>query len=87
MTKRRLVRRRVVKPAPTPLTRRWTEARRSVRRHVIFGIVLVLLLAAGVGGWAATSEIKGAVIAQGSIVVDSNVKKVQHPSGGVVGVI
>jgi len=68
MTKRRLVRRRVVKPAPTPLTRRWTEARRSVRRHVIFGIILVVLLAGGVGGWAATSEIKGAVIAQGSIV-------------------
>ena len=27
----------------------------------------------------------GALIAQGSIVVDSNVKKVQHPTGGVVG--
>ena len=32
-----------------------------------------------------TSEITGAVIAQGQIVVDSNVKKVQHPSGGIVG--
>ena len=70
---------------PKPRIRRWTQARRSVRRHVIFGVVLILLLAGGVGGWAATSEIKGAVIAQGSIVVDSNVKKVQHPSGGVVG--
>src|SRR6185295_4672118 len=39
----------------------------------------------GVGGWAATSEITGAIIAQGQIVVDSNVKKVQHPSGGIVG--
>ncbi|MBZ5718543.1 HlyD family secretion protein, partial [Haemophilus influenzae] len=27
----------------------------------------------------------GALIAPGSIVVDSNVKKVQHPTGGVVG--
>jgi HlyD family secretion protein len=52
---------------------------------VIAGVILIILLAGGVGGWAATSEIKGAVIAQGSIVVDSNVKKVQHPSGGVVG--
>ena len=85
MTKRRKVRRKLVNAAPKPRIRRWTEARRSVRRHVIFGIVLVLLLAGGVGGWAATSEIKGAVIAQGSIVVDSNVKKVQHPTGGVVG--
>jgi HlyD family secretion protein len=39
----------------------------------------------GLGGWAATAQISGALIAQGSIVVDSNVKKVQHPTGGVVG--
>ena len=30
-------------------------------------------------------EIAGAVIAPGELVVDSNVKKVQHPTGGVVG--
>jgi HlyD family secretion protein len=42
-------------------------------------------LAAGVGGWAGTTELSGALIAPGSIVVDSNVKKVQHPTGGVVG--
>jgi HlyD family secretion protein len=75
--------RKVVKRAPR--VRPWTESRRSVRRHVVAGLILVVLLAGGVGGWAATSQIKGAVIAQGSIVVDSNVKKVQHPSGGVVG--
>ncbi len=37
------------------------------------------------GGWASTAEIASAIIAQGSVVVDSNVKKVQHPTGGVVG--
>ncbi len=60
-------------------------ARESIRRHVLAGAVVVVLLAGGVGGWAATSEITGAIIAQGQIVVDSNVKKVQHPSGGIVG--
>ena len=37
--------------------------------------------------WAgrAWTEISGAVIAPGKLVVDSNVKKVQHPTGGVVG--
>jgi HlyD family secretion protein len=60
-------------------------ARRSIRRHVLAGIVVVALLAGGVGGWASTAEISGAIIASGSIVVDSNVKKVQHPTGGVVG--
>ena len=39
----------------------------------------------GLGGWAATGKFVGAVIAQGSVAIDSNVKKVQHPTGGVVG--
>jgi len=57
----------------------------SIGRHVFAGIVLVGFLAVGVGGWASTAQISGALIAQGSVVVDSNVKKVQHPTGGVVG--
>jgi HlyD family secretion protein len=57
----------------------------SIRRHVIAGSVLVAVLAIGFGGWASTAEISGALIAQGTMVVDSNIKKVQHPTGGVVG--
>ena len=53
--------------------------------HLIVGLAVVLLLAGGLGGWASTAQISGALIAPGSIVVDSNVKKVQHPTGGVVG--
>jgi HlyD family secretion protein len=61
------------------------SARDSIHRHLLAGALIVLLLAGGVGGWAATTQIAGALIAQGSVVVDSNVKKVQHPTGGVVG--
>jgi HlyD family secretion protein len=61
------------------------SARASIRRHVWAGSVLVAILAFGLGGWASTAEISGALIAPGSIVVDSNVKKVQHLTGGVVG--
>jgi HlyD family secretion protein len=57
----------------------------SIRWHVFAGLIVVVLLAGGLGSWASTAEISGALIAQGSIVVDSNVKKVQHPTGGVVG--
>jgi HlyD family secretion protein len=63
------------------------NAHRSIRRHLWAGIVMVALLAGGVGGWAATTDIAGAVIAPGFLVVESNVKKVQHPTGGVVGEI
>ncbi len=59
-------------------------ARQSIRRHLLITLVVVVLLVGGIGGWAATSEFSGAVIAQGQLVVDTSVKKVQHPTGGVV---
>jgi HlyD family secretion protein len=62
-----------------------TDASVSIRRHILAGAILVGALVLGLGGWAATAQISGALIAPGSIVVDSNVKKVQHPTGGVVG--
>jgi HlyD family secretion protein len=60
-------------------------AQHSIRLHLIVGLTIALVLAGGLGGWASTAEISGALIAPGSIVVESNVKKVQHPTGGVVG--
>jgi HlyD family secretion protein len=59
--------------------------RKSIRLHLIIGLSVVVLLAGGLGGWASTAEISGALIAPGQIVVESSVKKVQHPTGGVVG--
>ena len=52
---------------------------------MLAGMTVFVILAGAVGGWAGTTELSGALIASGSIVVDSNVKKVQHPTGGVVG--
>jgi HlyD family secretion protein len=60
-------------------------AQRSIRLHLIVGLAVVAVLAGGLGGWASSQEISGALIAPGQIVVESNVKKVQHPTGGVVG--
>ena len=62
-----------------------SPSRRSIRRHLWAGVGLVVLLVGGVGGWAATAELSGALIAPGALVVDTNVKKVQHPTGGIVG--
>jgi HlyD family secretion protein len=60
---------------------------RAIRKLNLMGFGLAALLMCGVGGWAATSQLAGAVIAPGTIVVESNIKKVQHPTGGVVGEI
>jgi HlyD family secretion protein len=61
------------------------KTRRAMRRALVGGTTLVCILTLGIGGWAASTELAGAVIAPGSLVVDSRVKKVQHPTGGVVG--
>ena len=61
--------------------------RRSIRRHQMAGLLVAGLVVGGVGSWAAATDISGAVIAPGVLVVDSYVKKVQHPVGGIVGEI
>lgn len=62
-----------------------SAAQQSIRHHLLAGMLAVVLLAGGVGGWAAMTDLAGAVIAQGQMVVDTNDKKVQHPTGGIVG--
>jgi len=59
----------------------------AMRRYLLLGTTTTCMLIFGVGGWAATTELAGAVIAPSILVVDSNVKKVQHPTGGVVDVL
>ena len=67
------------------MTKQTNHERRSIRHHLLGGTIIAILLVGGVGGWAATTELSGAVIAPASVVVDTNVKKIQHPTGGVVG--
>ncbi len=67
------------KMSPIPI-----DARRSIRRLSIAGFLAALLLVGGLGGWAVATHISGAVIGPGKLIVDSSVKKVQHPIGGVV---
>lgn len=56
-----------------------------LRGRMIAGAALSALLVLGVGGWAATARLSGAVIVQGSVVVDQNLKVIQHRDGGIVG--
>lgn len=60
------------------------QSRQSLRRHLLFGCAVVAAMGPGLGGWMALTEIEGAVLAPGTLVVESSVKAVQHPVGGVV---
>lgn len=59
----------------------------ATRGYIFGGFAVILLLLLGFGAWSAYTNIAGAVLAHGTVVVDSNIKKVQHPTGGIVGEI
>ncbi|APO78768.1 HlyD family type I secretion membrane fusion protein (plasmid) [Rhizobium etli 8C-3] len=59
----------------------------AIGRLTTIALAMVLLLIGVVGGLGATTYLSGAVIANGTLVVDSYVKPVQHQKGGTVGQI
>jgi len=63
------------------------DAAYRVGSRVVAGSLLGLLLLGGVGGWAATAQLTGAVITQGVVAVDQNLKTIQHRDGGIVSTI
>jgi HlyD family type I secretion membrane fusion protein len=68
-------------PAPPP-SPRW-----SARVPMAIGLASALVLVCGFGLWAVAARLAGAVVATGTIEVQSNRQVVQHPEGGVVGEI
>jgi HlyD family secretion protein len=56
----------------------------SLRRVELAGFAVVGLLALVSVGWAARTELAGAVIASGAVAVKENSKDVQHLEGGII---
>ncbi len=69
------------------MTTRRLPANQSIRRHLAAAATASAILILGAGGWAATTELSGAVLANGRVVVDTNVKRVQHSLGGIVSAV
>lgn len=63
------------------------DPRRALRRLAVAGGAAIALFAGTVGVWAVTASLTGAVVASGQFVVDGSLKKVQHPTGGIVGAL
>lgn len=76
---------------PRPLRRHEPQSRTnvafSVGPRIVAGFIFGAALVGGVGGWAATTDLSGAILASGSVAVDQRAKSVQHRDGGVVGEI
>lgn len=59
----------------------------SARLPLAVGLVAILCLVGGIGGWSVATSIAGAVVAPGTIKVETERQVVQHADGGVVGEI
>lgn len=61
-----------------------TENAFPMRGRVIWGGLFAVFLVFGVGGWSATAKLSGAIIGSGTVLVDQDLKVIQHIDGGVV---
>ena len=59
-------------------------SRRSVHLELAAGVLISVILLGGLGGWAATTHLDGAIVARGQLAVSGNVKQIQHRDGGIV---
>jgi len=56
-------------------------------RVALYGYALIILIFGVFGGWAAIAHIDGAIIASGTVSVQSKRQMVQHFEGGIIGSI
>lgn len=71
--------------SPDPDPHQWYDSvPRSITRHAIFGIALMVLAFGGFGAWAFRAPLAAAVIAQGSFVATGRNKIIQHLEGGII---
>ncbi|OCK61864.1 HlyD family type I secretion periplasmic adaptor subunit [Bradyrhizobium sp. LMTR 3] len=60
------------------------RAGRAYENELRMGLRVLLIVGGLAGGWMAFVPLSGAVVVPGNLVVQSNVKAIQHPTGGVV---
>lgn len=62
----------------------YAKVPRSARKHLIFGLILLVVSFGGFGAWAFRAPLAAAVMAPGSFVATGRNKIVQHLEGGII---
>ncbi|WOH56054.1 HlyD family type I secretion periplasmic adaptor subunit [Bradyrhizobium sp. BWC-3-1] len=68
----------------SPATGQHNGPNDSIRRIALVGWLIIAAFFGGLGTWAVTAPLNGAVVANAVIKVDGNRKSVQHLDGGIV---
>jgi len=71
------------------MTKETSETRNAkgevgMARPLLAACVMAVALVGGVGGWAATARLNAAIIANGAVKVDRELRLAQHPTGGAI---
>ena len=56
----------------------------SIKRIALVGWLIIAVFFGGIGAWAATAPLNGAVVGNAVVKIDGNRKSVQHLDGGIV---
>lgn len=59
----------------------------AINRHLAIALVTALVFGGSAVAWSTCASLDGAIVAHGTVVVENSVKKVQHPTGGIVGIL
>jgi HlyD family secretion protein len=75
--------------APTPLHALWPDAEQDpgadrLRHRTRRAFILIAALVIGCFGLAAVLQVGGAVVGSGEVAVESSVKTIAHPTGGIL---
>jgi len=60
------------------------EKSSGIGSRVAVGVLALALLVGGFGSWAALTDLSGAVVGQGQVMVDKDLRAVQHLDGGII---
>lgn len=63
------------------------SAEAAIRKNLRLGLFGVLAFIVAAFYWSVMAQLDSAVVTQGTVIVESSIKKVQHPTGGVIGAI